>query len=101
MGIRSLKGKIAKEIWETKQSKKLPKEQWERARFLLILMNASSKLENLKIKGSPPDVRLQKLTGKRKGQWSVTIHKSSGWRIVFCFKDGEFSEVEIIDYHRG
>ena len=101
MSIRSLKGKIAKDIWTTKQSKKLPKELWKRSRFLLILMNASSQLENLKIKGSPPDVRLHKLTGDRKGQWSVTIQKSSGWRIVFRFKDGEFFDVEIIDYHRG
>ena len=101
MGIHSLKGKIAKDIWTTKQSKKLPKELWKRARFLLILMNASSQLENLKINGSPPDVRLHKLTGDRKGQWSVTIQKSSGWRIVFRYKDGEFFDVEIIDYHRG
>ena len=101
MGIKSLKGKIANDIWKTKQSKKLPMEYWKRARFLLILMNASSKIENLKIKGSPPDVRLHKLSGDRKGQWSITIHKTSGWRIIFNFKDGDFSDVEIIDYHRG
>ena len=69
--------------------------------MLLEIMNASSKLENLKLMGSPPDVRLHKLSGDRKGQWSVTIHKMSGWRIVFGFKDGEFLNVEIVDYHRG
>lgn len=101
VGIRSLKGKIANDIWRTMRSKTLPQPLWERARFLLVLMNASSKLENLKIMGSPPDVRLHKLTGNRKGQWSVTIDKMSGWRLIFTFKDGEFSEVEILDYHRG
>lgn len=99
MGIRSLKGKVAKDLWETQKSKKLPEELWKRARFLLVLMNASSKLENIKIKGSPPDIRLHKLSGDRKGQWSITIHKTSGWRIVFGFKQGEFIDVEIIDYH--
>ena len=101
MGIQSLKGKIAKDIWENKQSKKLPEELWKRARFLLILINSSTRLENLKIKGSPPDVRLHKLTGDRKGQWSVSLSKTSGWRIVFTFKTGDFFDVEIVNYHRG
>ncbi len=99
MGIRSLKGKIANEIWSTAESKKLPRELWKRTRFLLMLMNASTQLENLRLKGSPPDIRLHKLTGDRRGQWSLTIHRSSGWRIVFEFKNGEFIDVEIVDYH--
>ena len=101
MGIQSLKGKIANEVWASKQSKKLPKEYWRRARLLLEIMNASTKLENLKIMGSPPDIRLHKLSGDRKGQWSVTIHKTSGWRIVFRFENGNFNDVEIINYHGG
>ena len=101
MGIQSLKGSIAKDIWALKRSKRLPKVLWQRARMLLEIMNASSKLENLKLMGSPPDVRLHKLSGDRKGQWSVTIHKMSGWRIVFSFENGEFLNVEIVDYHRG
>ena len=69
--------------------------------MLLEIMNASSKLENLKLMGSPPDVRLHKLSGDRRGLWSVTIHKVSGWRIVFGFENREFLNVEIVDYHRG
>jgi proteic killer suppression protein len=99
LGIRSLKGKIAKDLWSTGSSKKLPREQWQRARMLLEIMNASTRLENLKIMGSPPDVRLHKLAGDRKDQWSVTIHKTSGWRIAFKFESGEFFDVEILDYH--
>ena len=99
MGIRSLKGKIANDIWSNKRSKKLPEGHWRRARMLLEIMNASTKLENLKVKGSPPDVRLHKSSGDRKGQWSVTIHKTSGWRIAFGFENGEFYDVEIVDYH--
>ena len=51
--------------------------------MLLEIMNSSTKLENLKIKG----------------QWSITIHKTSGWRIAFKFEHGEFYDVEIVDYH--
>lgn len=101
MGITSLKGKIAKDLWLVKEAKGLPKDLWTRARLLLEIMNASSRLENLKIAGSPPDVRLHKLSGDRKGLWSITIQKTSGWRIVFKFSGGEFSDVEIIDYHGG
>ncbi len=67
--------------------------------MLLEIMNSSTKLENLKIKGSPPDIRLHKLSGDRKGQWSITIHKTSGWRIAFKFEHGEFYDVEFVDYH--
>jgi proteic killer suppression protein len=101
VGITSLKGKIAKDIWLIKEAKGLPRDLWTRARLLLEIMNASSRLDNLKIVGSPPDVRLHKLSGDWKGYWSITIHKTSGWRIVFKFNSGEFSNVEIIDYHGG
>ena len=101
MAIKSLYGRIAKDIWQSGEAKKLPKEFWKRSRLLMEIMNASSKLENLKIQGSPPDIRLHKLSGDRKGQWSVTINKVSGWRIVFYFEHGEFINVEIVDYHGG
>lgn len=101
MGIKNLKGKIARDLWEAGHSKKLPRKYWVRARMLLEIMNGSTRIDNLKIKGSPPDIRLHKLTGDRSGQWSVTIDKLSGWRIVFEFDSGEFIDVEIIDYHGG
>ena len=99
MGIQSLKGKIAKDIWSSGQSKRLPRELWRRSRLLLELINASSSLGNLRIKGTPPDIGLHKLKGNFKNKWSVTIHKGSGWRIIFIFLEREFSEVEILDTH--
>lgn len=99
MGISSLKGRIANDIWQLGQSRKLPQNLWRRARFLLALMNASSRLDNLRLKGSPPDIRLHKLKGNLKDYWSITIDRSSGWRVIFKFEGGEFIDVEIIDYH--
>ena len=61
MGIQSLKGKIAKDIWSSGQSKRLPREHWRRSRHLLELINASSSLANLRIKGNPSVIRLHKL----------------------------------------
>jgi proteic killer suppression protein len=95
--ITSFKGKIAKDIWEQNQSKTLPRDMWLRAKALLTIMHATSSIEDLRIKGRPPDVRLHKLKGDRKTYWSVTIKLP--WCITFKFKDGEFSEVKIENYH--
>jgi toxin HigB-1 len=97
--IVSLKGKVAKDIWTTNQSKTLPRGLWLRAKALLTIMHATSTLEDLRISGEPPNIRLHKLRGDRRGYWSVTI-KLPG-TITFKFSNGEFSEVTIENYHRG
>lgn len=44
-----------------------------------------------------PGFRLHPLKGGLAGFWSVTL--SGNWRIVFRFKDGRASDVDLIDYH--
>lgn len=97
--IVSLSNKVAKDIWETNKSKSLPKEFWLRAKALLTIMHNTQTLEDLKIQGQPPSIRLHKLKGDRKEYWSVTIKLP--WCITFKFKDGDFTEVKIENYHRG
>ena len=95
--ITSFKGKVAKDIWERNQSKSLSREMWVRAKALLTIMHATTSLDDLRIKGQPPDIRLHKLKGDRSDFWSVTIKLP--WCVTFKFKDGEFSEVKIANYH--
>jgi proteic killer suppression protein len=97
--IRSFANKIAEDIWDSDSSKSLPRELWVRAKALLTIMHATSLIEDLKIKGQPPNIRLHKLDGSRKDEWSVTIKLP--WCITFKFKNGEFSEVKIENYHKG
>ena len=97
--ITSFKGKVARDIWTTNRSKSLPQELWLRAKALLTIMHATSSLDDLRIQGEPPGIRLHKLQGDRRDHWSVTIKLP--WCITFEFKDGEFSEVMIENYHRG
>ncbi len=97
--IVSFGNKTAVEIWEENSSKGLPKELWVRAKALLTIMHSSSAIDDLKVKGEPPNIRLHKLKGSRKEYWSVTIKLP--WCITFKFKSGEFSEVRIEDYHKG
>lgn len=44
-----------------------------------------------------PGYRLHRLTGDRRGQWSVRV--SGNWRIVFRFADDEAVDVDLVDYH--
>jgi toxin HigB-1 len=97
--IANFSNRIAEEIWEASSSKGLPKDLWLRAKALLTIMHSTSTIEDLKIKGQPPNIRLHKLKGDRKDQWSVTVKLP--WCITFKFKNGEFSDVKIENYHRG
>ena len=45
----------------------------------------------------PPANRLEALKDDRKGQHSIRINDQ--WRICFKWKDGNCSEVGIVDYH--
>lgn len=51
-------------------------------------------LEDLRI---PPANRLEKLHGKREGQYSIRINDQ--WRFCFVWRDGNAYDVEIVDYH--
>lgn len=95
--IISFEGKVVKDIWENNTSKSLPKELCIRAKALLSIMHSTTELEDLIIKGQPPNIRLHKLKGNKKDYWSVTIKLP--WCITFRFRNGEFSEVKIENYH--
>lgn len=97
--ITSFQGRSARDIWEHDSSGLLPRALWLRAKALLTIMHSSKTLNDLRIKGQPPNIRLHKLVGDRKGRWSVTIKLP--WCITFKFHDGDFSEVTIENYHGG
>jgi len=97
--IVGFNGKVARDIWESNSSKTLPREYWLGAKALLTMMHSTQTLEDLRVRGEPPNVRLRKLSGDRKGYWSVTIKLP--WCIAFRYDSGEFSEVKIENYHRG
>jgi len=43
----------------------------------------------------PPSNRLEKLTGRRKGQHGIRINRQ--WRLCFIWQDGDAFAVEIAD----
>ena len=58
------------------------------------MLNRVKRLDELRI---PPGNRLEGLSGKRQGQWSVRINDQ--WRICFRFVGQNVMDVEIVDYH--
>jgi len=58
------------------------------------MINNAQTIDDLRI---PPANRLEKLKGKRKGQYSVRINDQ--WRVCFRWSKGDAFEVEITDYH--
>jgi len=76
------------------KSRRIPPEIRKRATMRPLQLNATTEIEDLRL---PPSSRLEQLHGDRAGQWSMRINDQ--WRMCFRFKNGDASEVEIVDYH--
>jgi len=60
----------------------------------LRLINRAISLQDLRV---PPANHLEALKDDRYGQHSIRINDQ--WRICFIWKDGNATDVEIVDYH--
>lgn len=92
--IISFGSKQTEQIWNGIRVKKLPLDIQTVARRKLRMLNNAHVLNDLMI---PPSNRLEKLSGDLSGFYSIRINKQ--WRIIFHWRKGNASEVEIIDYH--
>lgn len=92
--IKSFADKLTAAIFEGQEVRKLPREIQGTARRKLKLIDAATRLENLRV---PPGNRLEALKRDRAGQWSIRINDQ--WRICFRWHGGDAHEVEIVDYH--
>lgn len=97
--IKDFGNRAASDLYLKGSCKVLPREYWKRAIYLLDVMDAVESFEELNEKGFPPSLRLHRLSGLRKGEWAIDIHKTGGWRITFRFENGEFTQVKVEDYH--
>lgn len=92
--IKSFGDSETEKIWVGEFSLKLPTTIQAIARRKLRMLNNAQELNDLRI---PPANRLEKLIGAFKGKHSIRINQQ--WRIAFKWKNGNASEVIIIDYH--
>ena len=64
--------------------------------MLLDALDGASSLAELRALQA---TRLHALTGRRRGQWSMTVNLR--WRVTFRFDAGNALEVAVEDYHKG
>jgi toxin HigB-1 len=81
-------------IWKGLRSKKLPADVQKRALIKLLMLDASTSLDDLKL---PPSNGLHDLRDDRLGQHAISINKK--YRICFVWNNGDVYDVEIVDYH--
>ena len=92
--IRSFRDAQTEALFQRRPIKRLARSLQRAALRKLVLLDAATSLEDLRI---PPSNRLEKLVGDRTGQYSIRINDQ--WRICFEWSDGDAYEVEIVDYH--
>jgi len=92
--IQSFKCNETARIFETGLSRKFPVGILKSAIIRLAMLNRSGKLDDLKI---PPSNHLEKLSGDRKGQYSIRINDK--YRVCFKWQENNAYNVEIADYH--
>ena len=92
--IKTFKCKETEKLFNRKFIKKLPTNLHRGALRKLIMLDAATVLESLKV---PPGNKLEPLKGDRNGQHSIRINIQ--WRICFVWNSGNVFDVEITDYH--
>lgn len=91
--IQSFADKVTENIFYGRQTK-LSSLVVKQAARKLDMINLVTSIEQLSI---PPGNRLEKLSGKYLGYYSIRVNKQ--YRIIFQWLDGEAHNVKLTDYH--
>jgi len=92
--IRTFSDTETEQLFRGQRPKRLPTQIHRVALRKLLVLDAADTIPDLR---RPPGNRLEKLKGRREGQYSIRINNQ--WRICFEWDDGDAYEVEITDYH--
>jgi len=89
--------RLAKDLFDdrfSKEVRRFPPELRRTARRKLLYLHDAVELKDLR---SPPGNRLEILKGSAQGYHSIRINDQ--WRVVFLWRDGTASDVQVVDYH--
>ena len=92
--IKGFGNSVAEDLYNGIRNRKLPARLHRVAMRKLRYLDNAADLNDLRV---PPGNRLEKLSGERKGQYSIRINEQ--YRICFSWKNGDAYRVEIVDYH--
>lgn len=92
--IRSFADKRTVAIFRGERARGVGAEVLRSVRRKLEMIHAATRIEDLAV---PPGNRLEKLKGRRAGQWSVRVNDQ--WRVCFAWDGNDAHDVEFVDYH--
>jgi len=92
--IKSFKCKETRQIFNGLESKRFPTDIQNRTLDRLEMLKNAKTINDLR---TPPSNHLEKLSGDRKGQWSIRVNNQ--YRICFEWVDNNAENVELTDYH--
>ncbi len=92
--ILSFRHRGLRRLYETGDGREVRQDQVRRIRRVLSVLDNARRIEDV---DQLPGTRLHPLKGNLSGFWSVSI--SGNWRIIFRFKAGDVSDVDLVDYH--
>ena len=91
--IRNIKHKGLERFFTRGTKSGIRPEHEKRLRIILARLHAAREPKDMNL----PGLRLHKLAGEYEGYWSVTVN--ANWRLIFRFEDGEFYDLDYLDYH--
>jgi proteic killer suppression protein len=92
--IKTFRNKDTERIFNRQRVKRFSLSIQKLAQRKLDLIDGADLIDDLR---KPPGNHLEKLSGGRKGQYSIRVNDQ--WRICFQWKSGQATDVEIVDYH--
>ena len=90
----SFADKATQRVWREEYVRALARSLQRAVLRKLELLHAAADVEDLRI---PPGNRLERLTGDRRGQYSIRVNAQ--WRLCFTWHEGGADDVELVDYH--
>jgi toxin HigB-1 len=91
--IRSFRHRGLKLLYQSGDARKIHPEFVAKVERILARLDQASDVSDMNL----PGFRLHPLTGDMSGLWAVTV--SRNFRVVFRFRDGHATEVDLVDYH--
>lgn len=91
--IRNIRHRGLKRLYERDDPRKVRSEHVDRLRDVLADLDVATDPKDL----DKPGYGLHRLTGDRKGEWSVFV--SRNWRVTFWFDGEDAVDVDYEDYH--
>ena len=96
MIVRSVRHRGLRRLLERDTPRLLKQDLAERVRGIMTALVLAENMDGF-VREAPPGWRVHRLSGERRGEWSVSV--SANWRITFEERNGGIELLNLEDYH--